>query len=105
MRDDTPESAPGFLAGGGDLGALMRAKDWSRTPLGPPQGWSSALRTLVALVLESRQPMFVAWGPELCFLYNDAYAPIFGATHPDGLGRPFAMESLATRIRSIIEGE
>ena len=33
--------------------------------------------------------MFVAWGPELAFLYNDGYRPIFGAKHPRALGLPF----------------
>ena len=47
------------------------------------------LRTTVALLLESRFPMFVAWGPELGFLYNDSYAEILGAKHPRALGRRF----------------
>ena len=33
--------------------------------------------------------MFIAWGPDLAFLYNDGYAPIFGAKHPHMLGVPF----------------
>ena len=33
--------------------------------------------------------MFVAWGPELGFLYNDSYAEILGAKHPRALGRRF----------------
>ena len=33
--------------------------------------------------------MFVAWGPELGFLYNDPYAEILGAKHPGALGRRF----------------
>jgi PAS domain S-box-containing protein len=41
-------------------------------------------------MLEAKQAMFIAWGPQLAFLYNDAYAPIFGAKHPHALGRPFA---------------
>jgi PAS domain S-box-containing protein len=89
MTEDRAD-APAFLAGGGELGALMRAKAWSQTPLGGPDTWSPVLRSLVSLVLAAKQPMFLAWGPELSFLYNDAYAPIFGAKHPDGLGRPFA---------------
>ena len=79
----------GFLAGGGAMGALVRAHDWSATPLGPPETWPQSLRTVVGLMLASRQAMFVAWGPDLTFLYNDGYAPIFGAKHPGALGRPF----------------
>ena len=78
-----------FLAGGGAMGALVRAHDWSATPLGPPETWTQSLRTVVTLMLSSGQAMFVAWGPELSFLYNDSYAPIFGARHPAALGRPF----------------
>jgi hypothetical protein len=78
-----------FVTGGGAVGALMRAHDWATSPLGSPETWPQALRTTVALLLESRFPMFVAWGPELGFLYNDSYAEILGAKHPRALGRRF----------------
>ncbi|MBV1795906.1 PAS domain-containing sensor histidine kinase [Siccirubricoccus sp. G192] len=81
--------APGFLAGGGDMGARMRGHDWSSSPLGPPEGWPRSLRTVVGLMLGSRHPMFLAWGPDLAFLYNDGYAPILGTRHPWAVGRPF----------------
>jgi len=81
--------SPEFLIGGGQVGALMRAHDWSGSPLGPPAAWPQSLRTIVGLLLESRFPMFVAWGPELGFLYNDPYAEILGAKHPRALGRRF----------------
>ncbi len=82
-------SALGFLEGGRTLGALMRAHDWSATPIGPPAAWPQSLRTAVSIALNSRHPMFVAWGAELTFLYNDAYAEILGAKHPAALGRRF----------------
>ena len=71
-----------LFAGGGELGALMRAKDWSQTPLGPVESWPQNLRTCVRIVLTSRQPMFVWWGDELINLYNDAYRSIVGGKHP-----------------------
>ena len=80
---------PAFLAGGGRMGALMRAHDWSGSPLGPPEAWPQSLRSVVGLLLGSKFPMFVAWGPELGFLYNDPYAEILGAKHPAALGRRF----------------
>jgi PAS domain S-box-containing protein len=83
-------AAQDFLSGGGEMGARMRAKDWSASPLGEPASWPQSLRTLVRLMLNAKQAMFIAWGPKLAFLYNDAYAPIFGAKHPHALGRPFA---------------
>lgn len=85
-----PATAPTqFLQGGGKVGALMREHDWAQSPLGPPHTWPQALRTVVDLLLQSRFPMFVAWGEELGFLYNDPYAEILGAKHPQALGRRF----------------
>ena len=40
-------------------------------------------------MLGSRFPMFVAFGPDLGFLYNDAYAEILGDKHPAALGGRF----------------
>ena len=71
------------------MSVLMGAHDWSHSPLGPPDTWPQSLRSVVGLLLQSRFPMFVAWGPELGFLYNDSYADILGAKHPRALGRPF----------------
>ncbi|HEY1719739.1 MAG TPA: hypothetical protein VGG27_00715 [Magnetospirillaceae bacterium] len=33
------------------MGAFMRAKDWSKTPLGPVSMWSPALRMIVRFLL------------------------------------------------------
>ncbi|MEO7457620.1 MAG: PAS domain-containing protein, partial [Gemmatimonadaceae bacterium] len=74
--------------GGGELGALIRAKDWSRSILGPIDLWPASLRTTVSVVLYSAFPMIVLWGPELVQIYNDAYRMLMGAKHPDGLGQP-----------------
>ena len=77
----------GFLAGGGEMGALTRGFDWSKTPLGPPETWPQSLRVTVRLVLTSRQPMFIWWGPELIQFYNDAYRETMGPErHPSALG-------------------
>ena len=67
----------------------MRAHDWSLSPLGPPQAWPQSLKSVAGLLLNSQFPMFVAWGEELGFLYNDAYAEILGVKHPAALGAPF----------------
>lgn len=92
---------PYFLLGGGEMGARMRAFDWSTSPLGHPSIWPTSLRTAVSLMLGSLYPMFIAWGPKLVFLYNDAYRPIFGAKHPHTLGQPF--ESVWQEIWSDIQ--
>ncbi len=53
-----------FLSGGGEMGARMRAHDWTRTPLGPPENWPQSLRTVVRILLTSRYQMWMAWGEE-----------------------------------------
>ena len=78
-----------FLEGGGQVGALMRAHDWSGSPLGAPETWPQSLRSVVGLLLNSKFPMFVAWGEKLGFLYNDAYAEILAGKHPRSLGARF----------------
>ena len=78
------------LVGGGEMGARMRAFDWSRTPLGPAASWPRSLKTAVRIMLTSRQPMFVWWGEELINLYNDPYEAIVGGKHPACLGQPAA---------------
>jgi signal transduction histidine kinase len=66
----------------------IRELDWSRTRLGPQEGWPASLKTAVRIMLDSRYPMFVWWGEELVNIYNDAYAPVLGGRHPEALGRP-----------------
>ncbi len=74
--------------GPGEMRALCRAFDWPATPLGPSNRWSASLRTTVGIVLASRNPMFLWWGPELVQIYNDAYRPSLGLgdRHPRALG-------------------
>jgi signal transduction histidine kinase/CheY-like chemotaxis protein len=72
----------------GEAARTMAAVDWSSTPLGPVATWSQALRTSVGILLHSRHPMFLWWGPELIQLYNDAYIPSFGkGKHPKAMGQ------------------
>jgi PAS domain S-box-containing protein len=76
----------GFLAGGGEMGARMRAVDWDRTPLGPAQLWPQSLRTSISTCLSCAFPILLWWGPELVMLYNDEYIAMLGAKHPAALG-------------------
>lgn len=72
-----------------ELGVLVRNFDWSATPLGDPAGWPQSLKTIVRVMLSSRFAMWIGWGPELTFLYNDAYARMsLGKKHPWALGKP-----------------
>jgi PAS domain S-box-containing protein len=78
-----------FLVDGGQMGAAIRARNWTETVLGAPAEWPTPLKTLVSVVLGSNQPMFVAWGVEQTLFYNDAYATILADKHPRALGQPF----------------
>ena len=86
-RENFPEEWP---VGGGEMGSLIRSIDWSTTKLGPVDSWSRSLKTMLGVVLGSRFPMLLWWGPDLLHLYNDAYRPILRDKHPASLGAPAA---------------
>lgn len=83
----TSGHAADFLSGGGEMGRRVRAFDWARHPLGPPEDWPQALRTVVRLMLSTGHPALIFWGPEYYCLYNDAFAQSLGPEkHPAMLG-------------------
>lgn len=84
----TDHNRDGFFPGTGEMAALMRAKDWSQTPLGAVETWPQSLRTVVRIMLTSRYAMWMGWGSRLTFFYNDAYRPTLGVKHPWALGQP-----------------
>ncbi len=75
-----------FLQGGGEMGLRIAAHDWHASPLGLPTQWPQSLRTTLSIMLASRSPMCLAWGPELTLFYNDGYRPILGDKDPTALG-------------------
>jgi serine phosphatase RsbU (regulator of sigma subunit) len=77
-----------LFGGFGDLGRTYREVDWERSPLGPVASWDETLRNAADLVLRSKFPMTLLWGPEFTLVYNDAYIPLIGDKHPSALGRP-----------------
>jgi PAS domain S-box-containing protein len=89
----------------GNVGELIRQKDWRLTPLGSPEGWPASLRTVLNLVLHAKFPMFISWGATRVFLYNDAYAEILGAKHPQALGGNFQdiWSEIWAQIEPIVE--
>jgi PAS domain S-box-containing protein len=96
LSGDRPAAEPARrtdpLAGGGEMGALMRSIDWSKTGVGPVETWPQSLRTALSILMETGFPMYIAWGPEFTQFYNDGYRPILGATkHPAAMG-------LSTRV-------
>ena len=76
-----------WLAGGGEMGALVRELDWSKTALGPLSMWPQSLRTTVNTCLNSRLPILFWWGTEQIAIYNDAYRPMLGNKHPRAMGQ------------------
>ncbi len=79
----------GFISGGGESGALIRSIDWAKNPLGPIEKWPQSLRTTLSIILNSKFPMFLFWGPDLICFYNDAYRPSLGnnGKHPKAMGQ------------------
>lgn len=84
MNENNTDDNLKFLAGGGEMGELIRQMDWSESPLGQIDTWSESLRTTMGLLLHSAFPMFLFWGDDLLCFYNDAYRPSLGTDgkHP-----------------------
>jgi signal transduction histidine kinase/DNA-binding response OmpR family regulator len=86
--DRPADAESAFVTAGGTMAALIGAKDWSASPLGPPAVWPQSLRTALRILVTSRYAMWLGWGTELTFFYNDAYASMtLSAKHPWALGR------------------
>lgn len=72
-----------------EMARRTREFDWSSTPVGPMEDWPMGLKTAIQIMLGSRYAMWVGWGPEFTFFYNDAYSEMtLGPKHPWALGRP-----------------
>ena len=70
------------------MATRVREFDWSATALGPIQTWPESLKTIVRVMLDSRYAMWLGWGSEFVFFYNDAYATMtLGPKHPWALGK------------------
>jgi PAS domain S-box-containing protein len=101
---------PGFPPGDDKMSASIRDFDWASTELGVVEDWDDALRALVALMLGSAQPMFMAWGRDKVWLYNQAFVPILGKKHPSALGSRTsevwaeAWSDLAPLVESVYDG-
>ena len=89
MPLDSSQTLAQVFPGDSDMARRMREVDWAATPLGPPETWPTGLKTPLAMMLTSRFEMWLGWGEDLRFFYNDAYVPTLGTKHPAALGRPF----------------
>ena len=103
----SPPSATDWLVGGGEMGELIRSRNWSATPLGPVERWPQSLRSAVSILLPSRAQICLFWGPQLVAIYNDAYRPTLGIKHPAALGMPASQvwsEFWEDVLRPLLEG-
>lgn len=103
--------ADDLFGAGGEVGRLMREVDWAKTPLGSVESWPQSLRTVVRILLTSRYAMWMGWGPDLTFLYNDTYARVtLGKKHPWALGKPARevwseiWSDISPRIQRVLDG-
>jgi PAS domain S-box-containing protein len=78
-----------LITGNTEMAGLIRAYNWSKTPLGPIEGWSETLLATVNLVLHSPFPTILSWGEEMVFLYNDAAISTLAVKHPKALGADY----------------
>ncbi|WP_457092848.1 HWE histidine kinase domain-containing protein [Microvirga sp. P5_D2] len=72
------------------MSLALEGCDWLQTPLGAPETWPACIRTVIALMLGARQPMFLLWGVECSIFYNRSYASILDQRHPGAFGQKFA---------------
>jgi PAS domain S-box-containing protein len=111
--DGTEQHSPAVVfASGGEVGRDLARVDWGATPLGPPAAWPQSLQTAVSILLSSRFPMWMAWGPELTFFCNAAYRrDTLGRKYPWALGRPAGQvwaeiwDDIGPRIEQVLSTE
>ncbi|MBM6592690.1 hypothetical protein [Microvirga pudoricolor] len=92
------------LAGGGEAGLLLRERDWRNSALGEPRHWPQPLKGAVSLMLNSPHPIFIVWGDEAVWLFNDPFAALLEPFRRESLGRSQASErpDSWSHIRSLL---
>lgn len=100
-----------IFPGDSEMAGLMRRWNWNDTPLGDPRAWPDRLKIPLKMLLTSRFEMWLGWGPDLLFFYNDAYIPTLGLKHPSMLGKPFrkvwaeVYDEVADQVERVRSGE
>ena len=98
-----------IFVGNGEMAQMMRSHDWANTPLGLPDRWPEALKIAVRLLLTSKFEMWLGWGADIAFFYNDAYRPTLGNKHPNALAVPTKIlwseiwEDIKGRLETVYE--
>lgn len=78
-----------LITGNFEMADRIRVHNWSKTPLGPIEGWSETLLATVNLMLHSPFPTILSWGEQMVFLYNDAAISTLTLKHPKALGADY----------------
>lgn len=105
------EEISSIFPGSSAMSRLMRQHDWSAHALGAPEIWPEGLKIPLRMLLTSRFEMWLGWGDDLNFFYNDAYIPTLGIKHPSMLGRPFrevwaeVYDEVADQVARVRQGE
>ncbi|MBX3538573.1 MAG: PAS domain-containing protein [Chelatococcus sp.] len=100
-----------IFPGSGEMSRLMKGFDWSASALGSPEHWPDSLKIPLRMLLTSRFEMWLGWGPDLNFFYNDAYIPTLGIKHPVMFGKPFrevwaeVYDDVADQVARVKQGE
>jgi signal transduction histidine kinase len=89
FMQEVNDSLSRIFLNGSEMGKRILEHHWTNTPLGPIEKWPQSLITSLSLILNAHQPMWIAWGPELIFFYNDVYIPVLSLSkHAWALGKP-----------------
>ncbi len=80
---------PDWLTDGGEIAEIIKARDWSKSALGPIENWPQSLRTTVSLCLASNFPINILWGPDAIQIYNTGYKELCGKAHPRAIGESY----------------
>jgi signal transduction histidine kinase len=109
MNNSNAQKTPQVLSAD-SMGTLIRSTDWSHSTLGALDEWPRSLQTVLRITLDSRFAIWIGWGPDLTFLYNDAYRDMtLGKKHPWALGQPArevwaeAWKDLGPRVNEVVQ--
>ena len=69
---------------------VFRSRDWLTSQLGPLSTWTLELRLYTLQAFADVRPLCIWWGPSKIAVYNEAYIPLAGGTHPTLMGSAFA---------------
>jgi len=77
----------GFLIDGGEAAQVIKAVNWSQTPVGDIALWPQSLSMVMPVMLHSHVPMFIVWEPACTLLHNNASQPLFNANADQTIGK------------------